>query len=40
MLSAEAMFDSLSEYGLRESFEIVKPRRSSSPTNAALSYRK
>ena len=34
MLSAAAMFDSLSEYGLRESFEIMNPRRVSSATKA------
>ena len=37
MLSAAAMFDSLSEYGLRASFEIVNPRRLSWATKARLS---
>ena len=37
MLSAAAMFDSLSEYGLRASVEIVNPRRLSWPAKALLS---
>ena len=35
MFSAAAMFDSLSEYGLRAPSEIAKPRLRSSLTKAA-----
>ena len=36
MLSAAAMLDSLSEYGLRASGEIVNPRRLSSASEGAV----